>query len=130
MGLQTIATAFGLEAYEDTTNFAAVDGVVHSEMISQEYKDFLTYANMLFKEGILDPGIAKTSPDEMSQKIAQDKVGIFIYYSAFSMTYGQLTTAGQADPLGEHYTMAARCSVPTAISITCCAIAPQRTRPV
>lgn len=104
-GLQTIATAFGLEAYEDTTNFAAVDGVVHSEMISQEYKDFLTYANMLFEEGILDPGIAKTSPDEMSQKIAQDKVGIFIYYSAFSMTYGQLTTAGQADPLGEHYTM-------------------------
>lgn len=104
-GLQTIATAFGLEAYEDTTNFAAVDGVVHSEMVSDEMREFLTYANMLYEEGILDPSITSNTADLMSQQIAQDNVGIFIYYSAFAVTYGRLTTAGQADPLGEHYTL-------------------------
>src|SRR5699024_761668 len=58
-----------------------------------------------YEEGILDPSITSNTADLMSQQIAQDNVGIFIYYSAFAVTYGRLTTAGQADPLGEHYTL-------------------------
>jgi putative aldouronate transport system substrate-binding protein len=103
--IDIMGNTFGLEHYEGTSMFAAKDGVVYSEHVADQQREYLTYLNKLFEEGILDPAITNHNADLMSQKIAADQVGIFIYYSAFAVTYGRLSTAGQADPLGEHYTM-------------------------
>ncbi len=94
-----LGNSFGLVQYEDCDAFYPDEnGVVQCELVSDKMRDLWAYCAQLFSEGILDPGIASTSADDMSQKIASDKVGIFIYYSAFSVTYGKLTSRGQADP--------------------------------
>jgi len=103
--LDIMGNSFGLEAYEGTSGFAAKDGVVYSEYIADETKEYWQYLNILFEEGILDPGVATTSADKLSQAIASDKVAIFVYYSGFSTAYGNLTSWGQADPLACHYSM-------------------------
>ncbi|MCQ2437124.1 MAG: extracellular solute-binding protein [Clostridia bacterium] len=104
--LDIMGNSFGLEMYEDWDAFVAdEDGTVHDEYTSDEMRNFLTYLNQLYSEGILDPSITNTSADEMSQKIAADNVGIFVYYSAFAITYGRLTTKGQADQYAEVYTL-------------------------
>ena len=101
-----LGNSFGLEQYEDWDAFVADEnGVVTDEYTSDAMRELLTFENKLYEEGILDPSITKTSADEMSQKIAADQVGIFVYYSAFALTYGRLTTKGQADPLAEVYTL-------------------------
>jgi len=101
-----LGNAFGLVQYEDCDAFYPDEnGVVQAEIVSDAERELWAYCRKLYDEGILDPGIAKTSADEMSQKIASDKVGIFIYYSAFSISYGRLCSAGQDDPFGCHYAM-------------------------
>ena len=39
--------------------------------------------------------------DDMGEKIANDRVGCFVYYSGFAVSYGALTSRGQADPMAE-----------------------------
>ena len=104
-GIDIMGNSFGLEAYEGTSNFIAREGVVYSEHVADNTKEYWQYLNMLFEEGILDPGIATNTPDIMSQAIASDKVAIFVYYSGFATSYGNLSSWGQADPLSCHYAL-------------------------
>lgn len=104
--LDIIGNSFGLEVYEDWDAFAADDqGVVYPEYTSEKMREYFRYLNKLYAQGLLDPSITNTSANEMSEKIAADKVGVFIYYSAFAITYGSLTSAGQATPMDCHYTL-------------------------
>ena len=101
-----LGNAFGLVQYEDCDAFGVdADGKVFAEIVTEAERECWEYVAKLYSEGILDQGISKTSADEMSQKIAADNVGIFIYYSAFAVTYGNLTSAGQADPTTCHYAL-------------------------
>lgn len=61
--------------------------------------------NGLYEDGILDAEINTMNADLLSEKIASDRVGCFIYYNAFSYTWGSLTSDGLEDPWGEHYTL-------------------------
>jgi len=104
-GLDIMSNSFGTECYEGTTMFAAENDVVYSEHISDETRAYWTYLNMLYEEGLLDPGITTNSADKMSQAIAADKVLVFVYYSGFATSYGNLSSWGQADPTGCHYAL-------------------------
>ena len=104
-GLDIIGNSFGCEYYEGSSMFAQIDDVVYSEHVTDETKAYWTYLNMLFEEGLLDPGIATNSADKMSQAIAADKVLVFVYYSGFATSYGNLSSWGQADPTGCHYAL-------------------------
>jgi len=102
-GFDLLSNSFGTELYSaGSSGFRAVDGKVEFEYATEDYKEYMTYLNQLYADGIIDPDFICTA-DEMSQKIAQDQVGIFMYYSGFSISYGKLTAAGQADPRGCHY---------------------------
>lgn len=107
--LDTIASVmnntFGLNAYEAWDQFAVDNGTVYPEYTTDKEKAYLTYMNQLYKDGLLDPEIGSMTADMLSEKVAADRVGVFVYYSAFAITYGSLTTAAQADPLGEYYTL-------------------------
>ncbi len=99
--LDILGNSFGIEQYEGwNATVADEDGVVHDEYTSQNMKAALTYLNDLYKEGLLDPEICSMSMDLLSEKVTADRVGVFIFYSAFSYNYGQLTTAGLSDPQG------------------------------
>lgn len=99
-------TAFGMNAYESWDQFAVDEnGVVFPEYTSENEKAYLTYLNDLYKKGLLDPEIGSMTADMVSEKCAADRVGVFIYYSAFALTYGKLTSKGVENPDGEWYTL-------------------------
>lgn len=101
-----IGNAFGLERYENWDAFAADEnGVVYPEYTSDEQRNYLTYMNELYTDGLLDPEIFNSDASNLSEKIASDRVGVFVYYGAFAITYGAMTSAGLEDPMGEHYTL-------------------------
>ena len=104
--MSVLGNAFNLEQYEGWDAFDADEnGVVHDEYTSENMKACLTYLNQLYKEGILDKEVSYMSADDMGEKIANDRVGCFVYYSGFAVSYGMLTSRGQADPMAECYTL-------------------------
>ena len=103
-----IGGAFGVEQYEGwNATYADENGEVHAEYTADYMKDCLAYLNSLYEDGILDSEIASMNADALSEKVAADRVGCFIYYNAFAINYGALTSAGLEDPYGEHYTLGA-----------------------
>lgn len=101
-----IGTAFDLEAYLSMEPYAVRDGKnVYDEYTCDNQKAYLTYVNDLYKKGLIDQEICSMSASTLSEKCAADRVGVFAYYTAFAISYGAMTTAGQSDPLGEHFTL-------------------------
>ena len=45
------------------------------------------------------------SMDTLAEKIANDRIGCFVFYSGFAIGYGVLTPAGIEDPLSECFTL-------------------------
>jgi len=103
-----INNMFGLNSYNGWDQFAVdANGKVYPEYTSENMKAYLKYMSELYKNGLVDPEITASSTDILSEKIAANRIGAFVYYSSFAVTYGQLTEAGMADPLGEHFTLGA-----------------------
>ena len=101
-----LGNAFGLEQYEGWDAFVADgSGKVHDEYTTDNMKNYLSYTNDLYSKGLLDSEICTMTADALSEKIAADRVGVFVYYSAFAITYGKLTSAGVSNPSSEHYTL-------------------------
>ena len=108
-GFETLSSVLGqtfdLNCYESWDQFGVENGVVFPQYTCDNQKIYLTYLNDLYTKGILDAEISSMSADQLSEKIASDRVGVFAYYSAFAITYGSLTSAGVAAPMEEHYTL-------------------------
>lgn len=104
--MSVLGNAFNLEQYEGWESFNAdAEGNVYAEYTTENMRECLKYIHQLYNDGVLDNEIFYMSADDMGEKIAQDRVGIFVYYSGFAVSYGNLTTKGQEDPLGEWYTL-------------------------
>lgn len=101
-----LGSAFGLEQYEGWDSFVADDqGTVTDEYTSDNMKNYLTYINKLYKDGLVDKELTTMSSDIASEKIADGRVGIYAFYSAYAVIYGNLAPGAQEDPLGERYTL-------------------------
>jgi len=100
-----IGSAFNIEQYENWDPVIASDGVVELEAANDNWRECLRYCNQLYTDGIIDPEIMSMSMDLLSEKIAADRVGCFVFYSNFIYTYGALTSAGMEAPLEEHYSL-------------------------
>ena len=104
--MSVLGNAFNLEMYEGWDAFDVdADGVVYNEYTTENMRECLKYMNQLYRDGILDSEISYMSADDMGEKIANDRVGCFVYYSGFAVSYGALTSRGQADPMAECYTL-------------------------
>ena len=99
-------TAFGL-SYYDTLNLYGVDenGIVYEDYTSESMREYLRWLNRLYEDGILDAEICNMTMDDLSQKVAADRVAVYPFWATFARTYGNMTTAGQAAPNEEHYTL-------------------------
>lgn len=101
-----LGNAFGLEQYEGWDAFDADEnGVVYPEYTTDNMRSYLTYLNQLYADGILDAEICYMGMDQLSEKIANDRVGCFVFYSGFAIGYGVLTPKGLEDPLAECFTL-------------------------
>lgn len=104
--MSVLGNAFNLEIYEGWDAFGVgTDGKVYNEYTTENMKACLSYMNELYDAGIMDSEISYMSADDLGEKIANDRVGCFIYYSGFAVSYGMLTSDGQEDPMGEWYTL-------------------------
>lgn len=104
--MSVLGNAFNLEIYEGWDAFDAdTDGNVFNEYTTENMRACLAYMNELYESGILDQEISYMSADDMAEKIANDRVGCFVYYSGFAVSYGNLTSDGQNDPMGQWYTL-------------------------
>ncbi|WP_270165804.1 extracellular solute-binding protein [Paenibacillus sp. SYP-B4298] len=81
--------AFGLDL---SNNFYADDqGKVHFSYYEPAYKDYLTYLNGLYKEGLLTVDYASTTADQVTSRISQDVTGATFNFSWYqSMVYSPL----------------------------------------
>lgn len=101
-----LGNAFGLEQYEGWDAFNADEnGVVYPEYTTDNMRAYLTYLNQLFTDGVLDQEICYMGMDTLAEKVANDRVGCFVFYSGFAIGYGVLTPAGIENPLAEIYTL-------------------------
>ena len=101
-----LGNAFNLEMYEGWDAFDAdAGGTVFDEYTTENMREYLTYLHKLYDDGILDAEIGFMNDDSLGEKIANDRVGCFVFYSGFAIGYGNLTTEGQYDPMGEYYTL-------------------------
>lgn len=102
--LPSLTNAFGIEAIEGYPLFAADEsGNVYPEYTSDNMKAFLSWLNMLYQEGLLDPEITTNTMDIVAEKVTADRVGVVSMYSSFAGTYGGLTSQGQEDNNREIY---------------------------
>lgn len=102
--LPSLTNAFGIEAIEGYPYFAAdANGYVYPEYTSENMQAFLSWLNMLYAEGLLDPEITTNTMDIVAEKITADRVGVVSMYSSFTGTYGGLTSEGQIDNAREIY---------------------------
>ncbi|MFA6845515.1 MAG: extracellular solute-binding protein [Sphaerochaetaceae bacterium] len=82
--------AFGLNFTSDIGSgfFENDKGEVVYAQATPEYKDYLTFLNGLYKEGLLEVEYTTLTRDQIVQRFAQDKTGItFDYGWQQSMTY-------------------------------------------
>ena len=106
MLLACTSAAFGIDVLDGARYGVDENGVAFPWYTTENQRAQLEWLNLLYEEGILDPEITAMNADLMSQKIAADKLGVAGYYSSFIQNYSQLTSAGQADPMGQYYVVA------------------------
>ena len=106
-GLNTvIGNAYGMENYYWWNPFQPdANGKVWHEETSDNMRAMLSFENKLYEDGILDPEISSMSANKLSEKVASDRVGVFVYYSAFSFSYGGLTSWANGDDTIEIYSL-------------------------
>jgi len=74
---------FGLDLYEDPSVHFQADkkGKVSFGYMESAYKDYVTYLNMLYKEGLLDPDFVTTTMDQETSRFAKDITGVDFHFS-------------------------------------------------
>ena len=104
--MSVLGNAFNLEMYEGWDAFDAdAEGKVYDEYTTENMRACLTYMNDLYTDKILDSEICYMTMDDLGEKIANDRVGCFVFYSGFAIGYGIMTSLGQEDPLAECYSL-------------------------
>lgn len=74
--------AFGLKEW----GIDEVDGTVRYTPITENYKEYLTYMNKLYEEGLLDPETFSQSDEQKKAKGQANRLGLFPDYFSFFTT--------------------------------------------
>ncbi|KAA8753419.1 MULTISPECIES: extracellular solute-binding protein [Paenibacillus] len=93
MEAKFVSMAFGPAFGLDLSNqfYADDQGKVHFSYYEPAYKEYLTYLNGLYKEGLLGVDYASTTSDQVTSRISQDVTGATFNFSWYmSMVYSPL----------------------------------------
>lgn len=91
--LTPILTAFGMAE----NGFEAVDGKVQYNPSQPIYKEFLTYMNKLWSEGLIDPEYFTQSEEQYFAKQVQNQYGTFADYAHWVRMFNEESVWGQYD---------------------------------
>lgn len=88
------SSSYGLQIFLNFDSMRVENGVVSSEYVNPQYKEYLRFLNTLYSEGILDKEVFTATYATMFEKAAADRVGIAVVWSTFSQTLGNMTSYG------------------------------------
>ena len=86
--------AFGMKSL----GIEEVNGKVRYAAASANYKEYLTYMNKLYSEGLLDPEVFSQSEEKYQGNTQTDKVGLFGAYASYMAT-GKMPEESLSDPM-------------------------------
>lgn len=86
--------AFGM----NSLGIEEVNGKVRYAAASANYKEYLTYMNKLYSEGLLDPEVFSQSEEKYQGNTQTDKVGLFGAYASYMAT-GKMPEDSLSDPM-------------------------------
>lgn len=86
--------AFGMKSL----GIEEVNGKVRYAAASANYKEYLTYMNKLYSEGLLDPEVFSQSEEKYQGNTQTDKVGLFGAYASYMAT-GKMPEDSLSDPM-------------------------------
>lgn len=89
-----LLTAFGMKSL----GIEEVNGKVRYAAASANYKEYLTYMNKLYSEGLLDPEVFSQSEEKYQGNTQTDKVGLFGAYASYMAT-GKMPEDSLSDPM-------------------------------
>ncbi len=99
-----LATAFGLVA--PASKYIDVDGKVVCQYDDPRFKEFLTFLNKLYTEGLMDPSYTIGGESKMNALCAKDVVGVTSHYADVSELWsGTAALAGNPNSAGAEYHM-------------------------
>lgn len=70
---------YGVSLFEGYPQFDLYDGELTYSGVTQNMKDALVFANMLYKEGLLDPDTFLNQGADLWNKVNADKVGVWFH---------------------------------------------------
>ena len=88
---------FGLQLAFGNGYQADKDGVVTCDYIDERYKEYLTFMNQLYTEGLFDMEYLTNNWQITYEKIANDQVGAVIAWGTFAQTFNTMHPAGDED---------------------------------
>lgn len=91
--LTPILTALGMAE----STYEVVDGKVRYNPAEPVYKEFLTYMNKLWSEGLIDPEYFTQSEEQYFAKQVQNQYGVFADYASWVRMYNEEDVWGQYD---------------------------------
>jgi len=95
--LDLLANMFGFE-YQIVSQFQVDSaGKVYWAFTQPRMKEYLTFVNMLYKEGLLDKAYSTDSWTQTAEKASNDTVGLIICWATFCGTYSGLSPKGKPD---------------------------------
>ena len=95
--LQILGNQYGFE-YSIVTQFQADDNdEVYWIFQDPRMKDYLTFLNQLYEEGLLDRAYSTDSWTETAEKVGNDVVGLITCWTTFTGTYSRTSPHGTPD---------------------------------
>ncbi|MGX7131655.1 extracellular solute-binding protein [Enterococcus massiliensis] len=91
--------AFGMKIW----GIEEVDGVVRFAPSTENYKEYLTFMNRLYSDGLLDKEVFSQSAEQFQGNTETNKVGLFGAYASYMAT-GKMPEEAITDPMFQQLT--------------------------
>lgn len=90
------AGAFGAYGTFGTAGYVDENGKIQLAQVQPEWKEYMTWLNKLYKEGLIDPDVITLGDSDLKTKIANDKVGATVTTAGTMTTYQEDANANKS----------------------------------
>jgi len=95
-----LANAFGLEMTWDTRMFRAKNSKLECQFQLPEFKQFLTWVNKLYTEGLINKDLTSANYDRLVEYVTKGQAGMVSFWSTYAYCFGGVSPDNQGDKDG------------------------------
>jgi putative aldouronate transport system substrate-binding protein len=100
-----LANAFGLEmtwggGTDPVRMFRVVNGKTQSQFQLPEFKQFLTWVNKLYSEGLINKDLGTANYDRLIEYVTKGQAGVVSFWSTYAYLFGAASPDNQGDKDG------------------------------